>query len=719
MRITRLHAENFRRFADVDLEFSPGMNLIRGPNESGKSTIVRALLAAMFEKPGATTARGRAHRRWGSKRDPFLILEFSDDDGDYRLVKDFGEGKVYLEQPGGAKRLGSARAVESKIADALGFRDPSLYLRTACVTHDQMVSLGEDGGAKKLAAMLREIVIGSNESAVMERAVKELTGEVDELKRGLERPTNNPGTIKRLQEEREVYMARQKDLTLSTSDFDEQQNRLAEVEREIEEKSARVADLSELIDKNRRLSDAARKLNESSNRFDAADRAREASVKLEKVDDEIDSRFAGFRDLDPGAGAELRRAIGVRESLESLRQDLAIEAEEEVEVEPEPVPEPASRRSRGLAAGWLAAGVVLLVLAIALGSAVHPALFAIAAPAALALAAGSYLLARARPPAAPEVEEKVESLEEPLSRAEAEVSKLEVREEDFLESVGCKDADEFFEKFDDFEDLMAERKDAAAALKALLGGRSLKQLEAERRKAAMDVSACEDTIEELEAYRLLPDKLEALSRELRSLTREVDELATERDGLSFHLIKTASDPEEAAKIEEVVTWLWEAEQSARRRLRVYTLARDCMRQASGEMLASAVPVLAESVGRTFARLTGGRYQDVEVSESDLSISVYSPEKGDTIGADELLSTLSKGTASQLYLSARLQLVDLLSRGRKPPLIFDDSFSYFDEARLAMLWDFLKEVAGEEQVLVFTCTDRYDDFTEGVHVIDLG
>jgi len=266
---------------------------------------------------------------------------------------------------------------------------------------------------------------------------------------------------------------------------------------------------------------------------------------------------------------------------------------------------------------------------------------------------------------------------------------------------------------------MAERKEAAAALKALLGERSLKQLQAERRKAALDVSACEETIEEIEAYRVAPDKLEALGRELKSLAREVDELATERDGLSFHLIKTASDPEEAAKIEEIVTWLWEAEQSARRRLRVYTLARDCMRQASGEMLASAVPVLAESVGRTFARLTGGRYQDVEVSESDLAISVYSPEKGDTIGADELLSTLSKGTASQLYLSARLELVDLLSRGRKPPLIFDDSFSYFDEGRLALLWDFLKEVASEEQVLVFTCTDRYDDLTDGVHVIDLG
>ena len=62
--------------------------------------------------------------------------------------------------------------------------------------------------------------------------------------------------------------------------------------------------------------------------------------------------------------------------------------------------------------------------------------------------------------------------------------------------------------FDDLEDLMAERKEAAAALKALLGGRSFKQLVVERRKAALDVSACEETIEEIEAYRVAPDKLE-------------------------------------------------------------------------------------------------------------------------------------------------------------------------------------------------------------------
>ena len=106
------------------------------------------------------------------------------------------------------------------------------------------------------------------------------------------------------------------------------------------------------------------------------------------------------------------------------------------------------------------------------------------------------------------------------------MSKLEEREKKFLDSVGCRDSDEFFTRLDEFQDMMAARNEAAAGLKALLGGRSYEQLKAERRKAALDVSASEQTLEDLAPYRLTPDRLEALNREHRTLARTVDELAT-------------------------------------------------------------------------------------------------------------------------------------------------------------------------------------------------
>ena len=53
------------------------------------------------------------------------------------------------------------------------------------------------------------------------------------------------------------------------------------------------------------------------------------------------------------------------------------------------------------------------------------------------------------------------------------------------------------------------------------------------------------------------------------------------------------------------------------------------------------------------------------------------------------------------------------------MIFDDSFSYFDDERLKLLWRMLEEVSDEQQVIILTCTDRYEQFLSGnVNVIDL-
>lgn len=719
MRLKRLHMVNFRRFSDKELDFAPGINLIRGANESGKSTVVRALMAVLFDKPGASSARSRLDQRWGVPQDPWLDLEFSDADGEYRLIKDFSEKKVLLELPGGERPLGSAKAADAKISELLGFRDSGQYLRTACVTHDQMMSLGEDtASAKKLAAMLREVVIGSRENSQMEKAVRALSVEIDELKRGMERPTNNPGTIRRLQDEREMYIARQKDLSVGANDLAEQNERLAQVERLVEEKSARAADLEGIIEKNRRLADAARRYDEAQARFDSADRIQEAARKLDEIDQGISARFDGFDELSPDADAELRKAVEVRRSLRSLQEEIG--ADEPVEATPsEPVEKPATR-ARGAASACMFAGVLFVVLGVVLGAAIHPALFAVVALGLLLGGVGFYIFrAAARQPVLHEepIEER-RPLEEPLARAEAQIERIDERERKFLESVDCGSADEFFSRFEEFSKMAAARAESRAALSALLAGRTLEEVEADRRRAAVTVAACDEELADLAAYRLAPDELEAAVREHGSLVPEIDDLETERDGLAFHLVKTASDPEDALKIEEVVSWLWEAEQSARRRLRVVTMAHDAMCQASEEMLASSVPVLARGVGATFSRLTGGRYELVEVRESDLAISVYSPEKRQMIPAEELMATLSKGTASQLYLSARLELVELLSGGHKPPLIFDDSFSYFDDTRIEALWRVLEGVAREQQVLVFTCTNRYDELADNVKVIDL-
>ena len=50
MRISRLRLKDLQRHQDLDLELAPGLTIVRGPNEAGKTTIERAIEYGLFRK---------------------------------------------------------------------------------------------------------------------------------------------------------------------------------------------------------------------------------------------------------------------------------------------------------------------------------------------------------------------------------------------------------------------------------------------------------------------------------------------------------------------------------------------------------------------------------------------------------------------------------------------------------------------------------------------
>jgi len=43
VRVRKLSARDFRRYRALDITFAPGLTVVRGPNEAGKTTVQRAL----------------------------------------------------------------------------------------------------------------------------------------------------------------------------------------------------------------------------------------------------------------------------------------------------------------------------------------------------------------------------------------------------------------------------------------------------------------------------------------------------------------------------------------------------------------------------------------------------------------------------------------------------------------------------------------------------
>ena len=138
------------------------------------------------------------------------------------------------------------------------------------------------------------------------------------------------------------------------------------------------------------------------------------------------------------------------------------------------------------------------------------------------------------------------------------------------------------------------------------------------------------------------------------------------------------------------------------------LALEALEAANTALQNRFSPELGRRAAEIFARLTGDRYTGVTL---DRQFRLSAEPAGDTVFRDAAL--LSAGALDQLYLAVRLAICDLvLPPEKQAPLVLDDALASFDDARCAAALRYLKEAAGERQILLFTCHSREADFFAG-------
>lgn len=120
MHLTRVRVEQLRQFRrPFELhDLAPGLNLLCGPNEAGKSTLVRAIRAAFFERHRSTAVDDL--RPWGDgAASPSVELDFTLDGQPHLLAKSFlGRKRCTLRI--GTRTLEGVEA-EDHLAQVFGF----------------------------------------------------------------------------------------------------------------------------------------------------------------------------------------------------------------------------------------------------------------------------------------------------------------------------------------------------------------------------------------------------------------------------------------------------------------------------------------------------------------------------------------------------------------------------------------------------------------------
>jgi len=123
MRLLSCRLQNIRVHGDLALDFGPGLTLIGGPNETGKSTLVEALHRCLFLRATATGTPVEALQSRLHLGQPQVELAFAARGENWTLVKRFSgsSGKVLLRSGSGSHWQGPE--AEEQLAELLGVRE--------------------------------------------------------------------------------------------------------------------------------------------------------------------------------------------------------------------------------------------------------------------------------------------------------------------------------------------------------------------------------------------------------------------------------------------------------------------------------------------------------------------------------------------------------------------------------------------------------------------
>lgn len=155
--------------------------------------------------------------------------------------------------------------------------------------------------------------------------------------------------------------------------------------------------------------------------------------------------------------------------------------------------------------------------------------------------------------------------------------------------------------------------------------------------------------------------------------------------------------EELVKIDEELQKLYSEKKELDKLNHSFNIAKECLNNAYIKMKNSISPKFEEELSNIIYKISDGKYEKIKFDDNTgLTVEI---ENGNYMVADRL----SIGTIDQMYLSLRLSALKEISR-ENMPIIFDESFAYYDDKRLENILKYLGEEF-KSQIIIFTCSKR--------------
>lgn len=202
--------------------------------------------------------------------------------------------------------------------------------------------------------------------------------------------------------------------------------------------------------------------------------------------------------------------------------------------------------------------------------------------------------------------------------------------------------------------------------------------------------------------------LEKINLEIQNLESEIKNKKIELHTLQLDYKNIEPKLENMAEIEENLINHKEKMVNLRELEKSMNLAKDVLEDSYHKMKNTVTPKFTDKLSETIAQITNEKYTKVRLND-DTGL-VVELENGNYIPA----SRLSIGTIDQLYFSLRLAMVEELSE-EKMPIILDEVFAYYDTERLKNILTYMANRFGNNQIMIFTCTNREKEILEELNI----
>ncbi|UCF05674.1 MAG: AAA family ATPase [bacterium] len=698
MWIERISLKRFLVFQDAEITFCPGLTVVISPNEGGKSSLMRAVVTALYGDATSRRREVKTLRRWGSGSPPLIELRLVDSRGAVTIVRDFTERKQFLFRDGETDPFAKGKSVDEALATYLSFPDENLFLRVCGVRQEQLVVAD---GSPALGERLEEILGGGWGEATPAQIQRIVEERRRELRRGIDHPAKpaNWGPLRRVNKEIDDVGVRLSEARQTGARREELLRLVATSKTEIDRVANEHAHLVERREQAERYRTLQRRAAELREQADGIRRRQERLKDLlgerERIRAEGDCLPDTLLSLSQPQQEEIHRNLILEEALNA---ELGV------------MREGGGKRS----GGWMVPVSVLLVAGGILGTILAGRWFLLLLAAGIVLAlrfavrywkqrAGGAYAGKARDAeslrsrrgewAGARSLEEAKSLLEEAAQWRRRNEAVDIRLEEVTGAVDGKDIHQ----------------------------QLLSRLDDEYGEAAAMWQAARKEAESCEPFRLDADELLRLERAIQ----EMDARHAELEGALAPLERELAGLPfvEIPPLEEKFSALCEQRSHLERRIRVLDHLLDTLHRARRSVAGFLAEQLPPRAGEIISQMTGGRYGHLSIdplslhieakpAEGDIEPSADPSAVPDTVG----LEHLSQGARDQIYLAVRLALVDLLGQQTAPPVLLDDPLVHFDSERREKAVEIIRRFAEKHQVIFFTCNPAYAGV--GERLVDL-